>query len=126
VNHSKYGVYKLTCPDCGKAYIGQTGGDFTTRFKEHKNAFKTANQSNNFVKHLTDHLHHFGRIQETMTVLHLQNKGTHLDTIEKFYIYAEHKKQNHLNDDSTIFPNKIFDALLNQNPAITPPPLPLT
>jgi hypothetical protein len=31
--YSKSGVYKLTCPDCGKAYIGQTGRDFTTRFK---------------------------------------------------------------------------------------------
>jgi hypothetical protein len=26
------GVYKLTCPDCGKAYLGQTGKDFKTRF----------------------------------------------------------------------------------------------
>jgi hypothetical protein len=63
----------------------------------------------------------FGQMQETMTVLQLQNKGTHLNTIEKFYIHAEHKKQNHLNDDSTIFPNKIFDALLNQN--LPPHPL---
>jgi predicted methyltransferase len=23
--HSQSGVYKLTCPDCGKAYVGQTG-----------------------------------------------------------------------------------------------------
>jgi len=30
-HHDKFtrsGVYKLTCPDCGKAYIGQTGRDF--------------------------------------------------------------------------------------------------
>jgi hypothetical protein len=29
------GVYKLTCPDCGKAYVGQTGSSFYTRCKEH-------------------------------------------------------------------------------------------
>jgi hypothetical protein len=98
--------------------------DFTTRFKEHRNTFKTANQSNSFTKHLTDNLHHFGRMQETMTILHLQNKGMHLNTIERFYIYAEHKKQNHLNDDSTIFPNKIFETLIKPNPAIAPPPPP--
>jgi hypothetical protein len=119
--NSKSGVYKLTCPDCEKAYIGQTGRDFTTRFKEHRHAFRTANQSNSFAKHLTENLHHFGCMKETMEILHLQNKGTHLNTLEKFYIYAEHKKQNHLNDDQTIFPNKIFDTLINQTlPLRTP------
>jgi hypothetical protein len=59
-------------------------------------------------------------------LLNLQNKGTHLNTIEKFYIYAEHNKQNHLDDDSTIFPNKMFDVLIKPNPATTPPPPPIT
>jgi len=34
------GVYKLTCPDCNKAYIGQTGRKFATRFQEHKKSFQ--------------------------------------------------------------------------------------
>jgi hypothetical protein len=29
------GIYQLTCPDCSKRYIGQTGRLFSTRFKEH-------------------------------------------------------------------------------------------
>jgi len=33
------GVYELTCPDCGKAYVGQTGRDFRTRFNEQKRSF---------------------------------------------------------------------------------------
>ena len=33
---TKSGIYKLTCPDCNKAYIGQTGRNFSTRFDEHK------------------------------------------------------------------------------------------
>jgi hypothetical protein len=28
------GVYKLTCPDCNKAYIGQTGRHLYTRYEE--------------------------------------------------------------------------------------------
>jgi len=110
--HSQSGVYKLTCPDCGKRYIGQTGRNFATRFREHKNAFRTANQSSNFAKHLIEHAHSFGPIQNPMQILHLQNKGAHLNSIERFYIYAEYTKENHLNDDSTISPNKIFDILL--------------
>jgi hypothetical protein len=109
--HSQSGVYKLTCPDCGKAYVGQTGRNFTTRFKEHKNAFRTGNLSSNFSKHLIEHQHSFGSIQNTMQILRLHNKGTHLNTTERFYTYTEYNN-NHLNDESTIFPNKIFDTLL--------------
>jgi hypothetical protein len=29
-------AYKLVCPDCNKAYVGQTGRSSTMRFKEHK------------------------------------------------------------------------------------------
>jgi hypothetical protein len=55
-----------------------------------------------------------------MQVLQRQNKGAHLNTLERFYIYAEYVNNNHLNDENTIFPNKIFDALLKTTP--TPPP----
>jgi len=112
--HSQLGVYKLTCPDCGKAYVGQIGRNFATCFREHKNAFRTASQSSNFAKHLIEHAHSFGPIHNTMQILQLQNKGTHLNTIERFYvyIYAKYTNGNHLNDDSTISPNMIFDTLL--------------
>jgi hypothetical protein len=33
------GVYKLTCSDCKKVYIGQTVRDFLTRYNEHKRSF---------------------------------------------------------------------------------------
>ena len=32
-------MYKLTCPDCNKTYVGQTGGCVLVRFNEHKAAF---------------------------------------------------------------------------------------
>jgi hypothetical protein len=87
--YSQSGVYKLTCPDCGKAYVRQTGRNFATRFREHRNAFSTASQSSNFAKHLIEHSQSFGPIHNTMQILQLQNKGTHLNTVERFYIYAE-------------------------------------
>ena len=34
------GVYRLTCPDCVKAYIGQTGRDFASRYNERKRSFQ--------------------------------------------------------------------------------------
>jgi hypothetical protein len=31
----KYGLYKLKCVSCCGVYLGQTGRNFKTRFKEH-------------------------------------------------------------------------------------------
>jgi arginyl-tRNA--protein-N-Asp/Glu arginylyltransferase len=109
--HSQSGVYKLTCPDCGKVYVGQTARNFATRFKEHKNAFRIASHSSNFAKHLIEHTHSFGPIHNTTQILHLQNKGALLNTLEQFHIYTEYTNNNHLNVDSTISHNKIFDIL---------------
>jgi len=38
---SLLGVYKPTCPNCNKTYIGQTGRHFAMRYKEHETSFKT-------------------------------------------------------------------------------------
>jgi len=56
--------------------------------------------------------HSFGPIQDTMQIIQYQNKGNHLNTIERFYIYKEFIKDNHLNDEHNISPNSIFDTLL--------------
>jgi len=34
---------------------------------------------------------------------------------ERFHTHIEHAAGNHLNDDHTTFPNKIFEALRKQN-----------
>jgi len=47
-----------------------------------------------------------------MQILQYQNKGNHLNIIERFYIYSEFTKYNHLNDEYTISSNRIFNALL--------------
>ena len=82
--YTHFGVYKLSCPECSKAYVGQTGRNFLTSFKEHKTAFRTNNQNSNYAKHLTEHTHAFGPIQDTMQILQRQNKGAHLNTTERY------------------------------------------
>jgi len=47
-----------------------------------------------------------------MQIPQRQYKGSHLNTLECVYIYTEYLKNNHLNDDHTIFPNMILEALL--------------
>jgi hypothetical protein len=110
--YSRSGTYKLMCPDCNKAYVGQMGRSFTQRFKEHRNAFKSSRNTSNYIKHSLEHSHPFGPIHETMQILQYQGKRAHLFTTERYFIYKEFSINNHLNDKSNIASNKIFDALL--------------
>jgi len=103
----------MTCPDCHKAYVGQTRRSFLERFNKHKNAFKTNTHKSNYAKHILDKSHSFGPIHNTVQILQSQDKGTHINTIEQYYIYTEFTINNHLNDEHNISPSKIFDALLN-------------
>jgi len=112
---SSSGVYRLTCPDCNKAYIGQTGRCFSKRYDEHRRAFHNNSHTSNFAKHFLEKTHSFRPISNIMQVLHHQKKGAHLNTTESFYIHVEHATGNHLNDDHTIFPNKISDTLTKPN-----------
>jgi hypothetical protein len=81
--------------------------------KEHKRAFYNNNpSSSSFAQHLLEKAHPFGPIHNVMQVLQHHKKSPHLNTIEKFHIYPEYLNDSHLNDEQTIFPNKIFDAIL--------------
>jgi hypothetical protein len=79
------GAYKLTCPDCNKAYVGQTERSFNDRYKEHKHAFKTNSHSSNYAKHILEQSHTFGPMHQTMQILQYRDKGTHLNTIERLF-----------------------------------------
>ena len=73
---SSYGVYKLTCPDCHKAYVGQTGRQFYTRYKEHRSAFYHSTRVANFAQTPPWKAHSFGPT-DIMQVLRHQKKGAH-------------------------------------------------
>ena len=49
--YSRSRSYKLTCQDCNKAYVGQTGRSFVERFKEHRQAFTSNSHISNYAKH---------------------------------------------------------------------------
>ena len=82
------------------------------RYNEHRRAFRNNSHSSKFSQHLIKHAHSFGTINDTMPVLHYQRKGSHLNTIKRFYIHIEAASNNHLNDSHTIFRNIILDTIL--------------
>ena len=49
-----------------------------------------------------------------MEVLQFHKKGTHLNTIERFYIHKESMNNNHLNEEYTETTNQIFNTILER------------
>jgi hypothetical protein len=121
--YTSSGVYKLTCPDCSKGYVGQTERRFLTTFNEHKKAAKNNSTSSNFEKHTNEQVHSYGTMDNTMSILKIQRKGPHLNTLERFYIHKEASLNNHLNDDHTVISNSVFDTIVKMwRPPPPPPP----
>jgi hypothetical protein len=64
------GIYKLICPDCNKTYVGQTGRQFTTHYKEHNTAFHHNSNTSSFVKDLVQEAQSFGPMNNIMQIIH--------------------------------------------------------
>jgi hypothetical protein len=56
--------------------------------------------------------------------MQLHKKGSHLNTLERFYIHKEYTHNNHLNEEYADNNNQIFNTILymSNNMATTPPP----
>jgi hypothetical protein len=106
------GVYKLNCNSCHKAYIGQTGRNFKTRFKEHIQDIKNNRAKTGFSQHILNTGHEYNTIDNCMSIIKIQNKGKLLNTLEKFYIYKEQKTDNLLNENRMEPYNPIYELLL--------------
>jgi hypothetical protein len=109
---TRSGIYKLTCPDCKKAYVGQTGRNFYTRYNEHKRAFKYNTSQSKFAQHIITKGHTFDCIQNTMEVLHTHEKGAYLNTLARYHIHIEAKNNNHLNEEFSETSNPIFNTII--------------
>jgi hypothetical protein len=81
------GIYKLKCMDCPRQYIGQTGRNFKTRYKEHIRDIRNNKSTSGYVQHILDTGHAFGNMDDSMEIVKIQQKGSHLNTLENFYIY---------------------------------------
>ncbi|XP_052746613.1 uncharacterized protein LOC128199716 [Bicyclus anynana] len=87
----KSGVYKLQCSECNATYIGQTGRNFDTRYKEHISAVRNDRpQRSHFAKHLLDTGHKLAD-NHMYDILHTCNKGLRLCVLEQLEIVKHNK-----------------------------------
>lgn len=104
---NKNGVYKITCGDCDATYIGQTGRDLKTRFKEHTT---NNNTSSAMGRHLF--LENHKTTTKNLSLLHSIPKSYKLTLYEKYEITKHKQNKTNIINDITEFPEKhIFKNL---------------
>ncbi|XP_041484607.1 uncharacterized protein LOC121431166 [Lytechinus variegatus] len=123
--HPKPRVYKIPC-DCGKVYIGETGRDFDTRFKEHKThhrrsdwdrsaIVKHAQHENHRIEwersHLITNIRHWNtrRVREAIEIHQHntvpQDPGLHINSIwHQILRHHQTSNQSTNNQPSTVTP----------------------
>jgi len=70
----------LTCTNCNKFYIERTNRNFNTRFKELRKDFRYAEGKSKFSEHVLNEGHATKTIEETMSIMHLENNHRKINT----------------------------------------------
>jgi hypothetical protein len=70
--------------DCPRKYVGQTGRNFKTRYKEHIRDIRNNKCTSGYVQHILETGHAFGNMNDSIEIVKIQQKGSHLKTLENF------------------------------------------
>jgi hypothetical protein len=95
-------------------YIQDRLAEFGKKINEHFRSFKNSNYSSKFLQRVLENCHLFGKMEDIMKVVCYNQKGRHLGTVEKLYMYKETLQGSPLNDEHTFTYNKIFDVMLKR------------
>ena len=86
----KSGIYKVTCPECNIAYIGQTRRNLNTRFKEHAACFRLGHFNKSSVaQHMASNSHSI-TIKDVSQIKHAPDHL--LDFYESIHIQKKQAK----------------------------------
>ena len=78
-------AYKITCEQCERTYIGQTGRLLKTRRNEHRDIINLNEKYTNVIsKHKLEYNHNFN--WDNLQILHKENNYFKLRLAEMFYM----------------------------------------
>jgi len=85
-NKSPSGIYEITCNTCKQKYVGQSGRDITTRYKEHIRYIRTNSNTSAYATHILNNGHEYGTAQDTLRLIQPCRKGQRMNSWENLYI----------------------------------------
>lgn len=66
----------------------------------------------NFPQHLYENGNRLCKIDGSMDILYLGNKGRYLNTMDKYYIYLDNKTNNQISDRGKANKSSIFNTVV--------------
>jgi hypothetical protein len=90
--YDKSWIYKLKYGRCSVNYIGQTGGSFKIRYKEHINDIRYNRLKTGYSQHILNTGHERAFDITSLNIMEVQLKGPYLNTLEKYHIYKSKKE----------------------------------
>jgi predicted GIY-YIG superfamily endonuclease len=110
----KSGVYMLSCGDCDKVYLGETGRQFFQRFREHKRGEGEVTTNSLYARHFLEEGHKFIDPFESYKIIKIVNKDRERKLKEEVEILKiRNKNEGRLMNIKTKFDNEeIFRNLM--------------
>jgi len=111
-------IYSLKCNTCNKKYVGQTGRDTDTRYKEHIRYIRTNNPQSAYATHILQNRHEYGPKNETLKLLKACNKGTQMNCWETMYMQQLYQREILIAEQQVCELNPLYSCICDTRPPL--------
>ena len=108
-NINPSGIYSLQCNTCKDVYVGQSGRDINTRYKEHIRYIRTNNPTSAYATHILNNRHEYGNASNTVRLIKECDKGVRMNCWEAMFIQAYHQDGTLITEQQITEHNSLFD-----------------
>jgi hypothetical protein len=84
--YEQSGIHKLTCQSCHNVYVGQTGRNLVTRYKEHTRNIRFNKDESAFAQHILDQGHQYEPMEQIMELIEYARKCNIMNIKDNDYI----------------------------------------
>ena len=102
-------MYQLTCSDCPKTYIGQSGRSYSKRIKEHQASFVNGKTDSHYANHIRESGHNFNN---NYKILHSENKSNKLNLLESLEVNKLKNTDHLLNGQVDLNKSPLLNLIL--------------
>ena len=111
-NKGPSGIYEITCNTCRQKYVGQSGRDITTIYKEHIRYVRTNNSTSAYATHILDNRHEYGTAQDTLRLIQPCRKGQRMNSCENVYIQMYQQQGKLITEQEVHGHSPLYDLAL--------------
>jgi len=102
-------IYKLKCNTCNNVYVGQSERSINIRHEEHIRYIRTNNPLSAYALHILQNRHEYGTTADTVQILKICQKGTHMNCWEALYMQVFHQHRVLITEQQVSDTNPLYE-----------------